>query len=119
MILNLLRRHRIAPFKELSTISGELLGRGDVSVPKRQIAPNSEAIASVKGRAMKLSDYLRRQAESCVAISRTTFDLTMARRLRDMAADLQDKAAELEDEIGLPPHMIAGKETAEEQRERD
>ena len=52
---------------------------------------------------MRLSDYLRRQAEVCTAISRATFDLTMAGRLREMAADL-----DLEDEMALPPHMLAG-----------
>jgi len=67
---------------------------------------------------MRLSDYLRRQAELCTAISRATFDLTMAGRLREMAADLQDKAAELEDEMALPPHMIAGEEASEGRRDR-
>jgi len=38
--------------------------------------------------------YLRRQAEILVAMSRATFDLTIAGRLRRMAAELQDKAAE-------------------------
>jgi hypothetical protein len=67
---------------------------------------------------MRLSDYLRRQAELCTAISRATFDLTMAGRLREMAADLQDKAAELEDEMALPPHMIAGEGASERRRDR-
>jgi hypothetical protein len=68
---------------------------------------------------MRLSDYLRRQAELCTAISRATFDLTMAGRLREMAADLQEKAAELEDEMALPAHMIAGERASEGRRERD
>ena len=42
--------------------------------------------------------YLRRQAETLVAMSRGTFDLTIAGRLRRMAAELQAKAAELDDE---------------------
>ena len=67
---------------------------------------------------MRLSDYLRRQAELCTAISRATFDLTMAGRLREMAADLRDKAAELEDEMALPPHMIAGEEASEGRGDR-
>jgi hypothetical protein len=87
-------------------------------VTKRRIAANSEAIASAKGRAMKLNDYLRRQAELCIAISRATFDLTMAGRLREMAVDLQDKAAELEDQMGFPPHLIAGNGASEGQRNR-
>jgi hypothetical protein len=38
--------------------------------------------------------YLRRQAEILIAMSRATFDLTIAGRLRRTAAELQDKAAE-------------------------
>jgi hypothetical protein len=38
--------------------------------------------------------YLRQQAEILTAISRTTFELGVARRLREMALDLQAKAAE-------------------------
>ena len=41
--------------------------------------------------------YLRRQAETLIAMSRATFDLTIAGRLRRMAAELQGKATE-EDE---------------------
>ena len=109
----------IAPIHELSTVSGELLGRGDVAVSQRRIAPESEVVASAKGRAMRLSDYLRRQAELCIAISRATFDLSMARRLRDMAVDFQEKAAELEDEMSpIPAHMIAGNGASEDQRDR-
>jgi len=44
--------------------------------------------------------YLRRQAEILVAMSRATFDLTIAGRLRRMAAELQDKAAE-QDELAF------------------
>jgi len=42
--------------------------------------------------------YLRRQAEILIAMSRATFDLTIAGRLRRMAAELQDKAAEEDDD---------------------
>jgi len=43
---------------------------------------------------MVTSAYLRRQAEILIAMSRATFDLTIAGRLRRMAAELQDKVAE-------------------------
>lgn len=85
---------------------------------KRRTAPNSEVITSAKARVIRLNDYLRRQAELCIAISRATFDLTMAGRLRDMAVGLQGKAAELEDEMGFPPHLIAGNGASEDQRDR-
>ena len=42
--------------------------------------------------------YLRRQADVLIAISRTTFDLVVARRLREVASDLQAKAAEQDSE---------------------
>ena len=51
--------------------------------------PSLEGLAS-----MITGAYLRRQAESLIAMSRATFDLTIAGRLRRMAAELQDKAAE-------------------------
>ena len=38
--------------------------------------------------------YLRQQAEILVAISQATFDLGVARRLREVASELQAKAAE-------------------------
>jgi hypothetical protein len=95
------------------------MGMGGVSVPQGRIASNTEVVASAKGLAMRLNDYLRRQAELCTAISRATFDLTMAGRLREMAAGFQDKAAELEDEMALPAHMIAGERASEGRRERD
>jgi len=41
--------------------------------------------------------YLRRQADILIAMSRATFDLTIAGRLRRIAAELQDKAAEEDD----------------------
>jgi hypothetical protein len=49
--------------------------------------------------------YLRRQAEALIAISRATFDLTIAGRLRRMAEELQDKAAQdkaAEEDDALP-----------------
>jgi hypothetical protein len=54
--------------------------------------------------------YLRRQAEILTAMSRATFDLTIAGRLRRMAAELQDKATEEDDASPLSPHSsrVAG-----------
>lgn len=59
---------------------------------------------------MKQTDisFLRRQAEHCIALSRATFDLTVAGRLRRMADELRNRASELEDEIDqAPPHAIS------------
>jgi len=50
--------------------------------------------------------YLRRQADTLIAMSRATFDLTIAGRLRRMAAELQDKAAE--EDISPNSSRVAG-----------
>ena len=45
---------------------------------------------------MLTSEFLRRQAENCLRIARSCFDLATAERLRLMAAELSGKAAEIE-----------------------
>jgi hypothetical protein len=52
--------------------------------------------------------YLRRQAETCLHLARTTFDLSTAERLRFLAADLSAKADAVEDRSALVPHMMNG-----------
>jgi hypothetical protein len=54
--------------------------------------------------------YLRRQAEILIAMSRATFDLTIAGRLRRMAVELQDKAADEDDASSMSPNSsrVAG-----------
>jgi hypothetical protein len=47
--------------------------------------------------------YLRRQADILIGMSRATFDLAIAGRLRRMAAELQDKAAEEDDPLPISP----------------
>jgi hypothetical protein len=42
-------------------------------------------------------EFLRNQAENCLRIARTCFDLSSAERLRLMAAELNAKAAEMEE----------------------
>jgi hypothetical protein len=46
---------------------------------------------------MLTPEFLRRQAENCLRIARTCFDLASAERLRLMAAELNAKATEIED----------------------
>jgi hypothetical protein len=65
---------------------------------------------------MKTSDFLRRQAEHCLAISRATFDLTMAGRLRAMAAEFNGKATELDEEPGFLPQLVTQTRTSERDR---
>jgi hypothetical protein len=43
-------------------------------------------------------EFLRRQAENCLRIARSCFDLTSAERLRLMAAEFHAKAAEMDEQ---------------------
>jgi hypothetical protein len=65
------------------------------------IAPRSKESAMVSGA------YLRQQAEILIAMSRATFDLGVAERLRAMASELQTRAAAQEDERGFPDNEVA------------
>jgi hypothetical protein len=51
--------------------------------------------------------YLRQQGEILIAMSRATFDLGVAGRLRAMASELQTRAAEQEDERGFADNELA------------
>jgi len=55
---------------------------------------------------MLSAEYLRRQAETCLRIARTCFDLGSAERMRLLAAELKAKANEIEKRDGVAPHMI-------------
>jgi hypothetical protein len=47
---------------------------------------------------MLTPEFLRRQAENCLHIARSCFDLSSSERLRLMAAELNAKAAEMEED---------------------
>jgi hypothetical protein len=51
--------------------------------------------------------YLRQQAQILIAMSRATFDLGVAGRLRAMASELQTRAAEQEDKRGSNDNELA------------
>ena len=53
-------------------------------------------------------NFLRRQAELCISLSRATFDLTVAGRLRAMADDFRARALRWEDELAPHPAHLAG-----------
>jgi hypothetical protein len=63
------------------------------------------------------ADYLRRQAESCVTLSRATFDLVIAGRLRTMAEEFRRKAQELDEDYASFPLHYEGKRVAGGRRE--
>jgi hypothetical protein len=50
--------------------------------------------------------YLRQQAEILIAMSRGTFDLGVAGRLREMASELETRAAEQEDKRGFADNEL-------------
>jgi hypothetical protein len=45
-------------------------------------------------------EFLRRQADNCLRIARSCFDLASAEQLRLMAAELNAKAAEMDEPTG-------------------
>jgi hypothetical protein len=59
-----------------------------------------------RGHGMLSANYLRRQADNCLRIARTCFDLAAAERLRRMATELQAKADESEAQTLPEPHQI-------------
>ncbi len=60
-----------------------------------------------KDRQMVSGAYLRQQAEILIAMSRATFDLGVAGRLRAMASELQTRAAEQDAERGFADNEMA------------
>jgi hypothetical protein len=67
---------------------------------------------------MLSSEYLRRQADTCLLIARTCFDLASAERMRRLAADLRAKATEIENHAGVPSHLFSGAPSSEEKSRR-
>jgi hypothetical protein len=63
--------------------------------------------------------FLHRQAETCLHIARTCFDLASAERLRRLASELKAKAAEIEQRATITSHLIDrdGSHTAKTDRE--
>jgi len=57
---------------------------------------------------MITAEFLRRQAENCLRIARSCFDLGSAERLRLMAVELQAKAEEIERRVDLRSRMTPG-----------
>ena len=71
---------------------------------------------------MKASDisFLRRQAEHCIALSRATFDLTIASRLRTMADEFRLRATHWEEAIDqMPAHVMGGNGSSSGRLNRD
>jgi len=69
---------------------------------------------------MKESDFLRSQAEACRALSRSSFDLAVAGRLRAMADTLCDRAAEVEDKSwNFVRHSLQRNGAPSDTRDRD
>jgi hypothetical protein len=71
----------------------------DAVIAFSTIVPNCLTNQKTNLAAIMLTpEFLRRQAENCLRIARTCFDLASAERLRLMAADLTAKAIEIEEQ---------------------
>jgi hypothetical protein len=78
----------------------------EVNCPPRGQEKTTPKYAYMQGRN---SNYLRRQAEHCISLSRSTIDLAMAGRLRALAEELRRTAAQWDQETDSePPHMVGG-----------
>jgi hypothetical protein len=62
------------------------------------LGPNRLPSEQETHRLMLTPEFLRRQAENCLRIARSCFDLTSAERLRLMAAELNAKATEMDEQ---------------------
>jgi hypothetical protein len=58
---------------------------------------------------MATAMYFRRQAEVLLALSRATIDLSIAARLRALAAEFRAKADEFDDDVDLSPCWPLGR----------
>jgi hypothetical protein len=56
--------------------------------------------------AMPTAQFLRRQAQTCLRIARTCFDLASAERMRQLAGELNAAAAQIERQHQIAPHTI-------------
>ena len=63
--------------------------------------------------------FLRRQADHCIALSRATFDLTIASRLRAMADEFQTRAARWEDRLDRMPAPAMSANGSSNGKDRD
>jgi hypothetical protein len=64
------------------------------------------------------AEFLRRQAENCLRIARSCFDLSSAERLRMIAHDLNAKANEIERDKRFRPHFFEPSETSSRDNDR-
>ena len=68
---------------------------------------------------MLSTEFLRRQAENCLRIARSCFDLSSAERLRLMANDLNAKAEEIERERRFRPNYFEPAQASSRDKDRD
>jgi hypothetical protein len=66
--------------------------------PSRWGEPAVTSLRKANQFIMLSPEFLRRQAENCLRIARSCFDLASAERLRLMAAELNAKAAEIDEQ---------------------
>jgi hypothetical protein len=64
------------------------------------------------------TEFLRRQAENCLRIARSCFDLSSAERLRLMAQELRAQADEIDRDRRFRPHFFEPPETSSHGNDR-
>jgi hypothetical protein len=67
---------------------------------------------------MLTPEFLRRQADNCLRIARSCFDLASAERLRLMATELTTKAAEMDNNDRFMPPEAAHHAAASRDNDR-
>jgi hypothetical protein len=73
---------------------------------------------SESGNPMLNAEFLRRQADNCLRIARSCFDLSSAERLRLMAQDLQAKADEIDRDRRFRPNFFDPSEVSSRDNDR-
>jgi hypothetical protein len=63
--------------------------------------------------------FLRRQADVCIALSRSTFDLTVAGRLRVMAEELRERSLLHDDDTDCASSTATRRDRTGGNRDRD
>jgi hypothetical protein len=64
------------------------------------------------------TEFLRRQADNCLRIARSCFDLSSAERLRLMAQELQAQADEIDRDRRFRPHFFDQREASSRDNDR-
>jgi hypothetical protein len=68
---------------------------------------------------MLSADYLRRQADNCLHIARSCFDLASVERMRHLAGELKAKADEIEKQDAVASHIFGRNDPFKDKNQRE